>query len=120
MKSSRTLLFALFLLALPAALFAAKNSKEITLDKTTKVGSTELQPGTYRVEWNGTGPQVQVNFSQDKKNVATTTAKLVNARSPYESAVQVQTDGNNAAVLQEIDFKNLQLIFPQSDQPSGN
>ena len=118
MKRFHMLVFAL-LLTLPVAVFAAKNRKEITFDKTTKIGATELQPGTYTVAWSGTGPEVQVEFSQNKKNVVGTTAKLVNAPGPYDSAVQTRNEGNDSAVLEEIDFKNLQLIFPQTEQPSG-
>lgn len=120
MKSTRRFVFALFLLALPVASFAAKNSKEITFDKTTKVGNTELQPGTYRVAWSGTGPQVEVDFSHNRKSVASTTAKLVNASSQYDSAIRVRSEGSDSAVLEELDFKHLQLVFSQLDQPTGN
>jgi hypothetical protein len=117
-KTFHMLVFAL-LLTLPVAVFAAKNRKEITFDKTTTIGATELQPGTYTVAWTGAGPEVQVDFSQNRKSVFSTTAKLVNASGPYDSAVQTRNEGNDSAVLEEIDFKNLQLIFPQTEQPSG-
>ena len=120
MKSSRTYLLTLLLLGLSITAFAAKNSKEVTFDKTTKVGNTDLQPGTYRVAWSGTGPQVEVDFSQNKKNVATAAAKLVTAPSEYDSAIRVRDEGGVSAVLEELDFKNLQLVFLQQDQPSGN
>lgn len=119
MKSTRILASALLLLALPVASFAAKNSKNVTFDQTTQVGNTELQPGTYKVSWNGTGSQVEVDFSQNKKTVASTTAQIVNAPGPYDSAVQVSKETGNS-VLEELDFKNLELVFRQSNQPSGN
>lgn len=120
MKSTRILASALLLLALPVASFAAKNSKDVTFDRTTRVGNTELQAGTYKVSWNGTGSQVEVDFSQNKKTVASTTAQIVNAPSPYDSAVQVRAESSDSAVLEELDFKNLELVFRQSEQPSGN
>jgi len=120
MKFDRVLGLILLVVAIPVASFAAKNSKEITLDQTTKVGSTELQAGTYRVTWDGSGPQVEVDFSQNRKTVASSTANLVNARSDYPSAVQVRTESDNSTVLEEIDFNKMKLVFPQSESPSGN
>jgi len=113
--------FALLLLfMLPLASFAAANSKEITFDRTIKVGTTELAPGTYKVAWKGTGAAAEVDFWQNKKVVASTTAKVENNRSGYDSAVQVRNVNSDSAILQEIDFKNTQLVFSSEDAPSGN
>lgn len=120
MKSVRAFIFVLLLFTLPVVSFAAKNSKEVTFDKVTKVGNAELQPGTYRVAWNGTGPQVEVDFSHNGKNVTSTTAKLVNGPSEYDSAIRLRTGANDSTVLEEIDFRNQQLVFSQPEQPSGN
>ena len=111
---------ALFLFLLPAASFAASNSKEITFDKATKVGTTQLQPGTYKVVWKGTGSAVEVDFLQNKKVVATTSAKLENNRSGYDSAVQTSDVNSDSAILREIDFKNTELVFATDDTSSGN
>lgn len=120
MKLDRLLGLILLVFAIPIASFAAKNSKDITLDQTTKIGSTELQAGTYRVTWNGSGPQVEVDFWQNRKSVASATANLVNAPGDYSSAVQVRTETDNTAVLEEIDFNKMKLVFPQSESASGN
>lgn len=119
-SSTRSLALFLLLFMLPAASFAASNSKEITFDKTTKVGTTELEPGTYKVAWKGTGPTVDVDFSKNNKVVASTTAKLGSNRSGYDSAVQVRTVNSDSAILETIDFKNAELVFPTEDAPSGN
>ena len=119
-SSTRSLALFLLLLMLSAASFAASNSKEITFDKTTKVGTTELEPGTYKVVWKGTGPTVDVDFSKNNKVVASTTAKLESNRSGYDFAVQVRTVNSDSAILQTIDFKNAELVFPAEDAPSGN
>jgi hypothetical protein len=105
---------------LPLASFAAANSKEVTFDKTIKVGTTELAPGTYKVAWKVTGATAEVDFWQNKKVVASTTAKLENNRSEYDAAVQVRNVNSDSAVLQEIDFKNAQLVFSSEDTSSGN
>jgi len=121
MKSTRTLTFIALLFVLPVASFAAKNSKEVTFADVTKVGTTDVQPGTYRVEWNGAGPEVKVDFWQSKKLVATTSAKLVNSRSEFDSAIQTRRLNADSVILDELEYKNFQLVFPDSaQQPSGN
>lgn len=118
--STRSFALLLLLSVLPAASFAASNSKEITFDKTIKVGTTDLQPGTYKVAWKGTGPTVEVDFWQNRKVVATTSAKLQNNQSGYESAVQTSDVNSGSAILREIDFKNSELVFGTEDTSSGN
>ena len=119
-SSSRSLAFLLLLFMLPAASFAASNSKQVTFDKTTKVGTTDLAPGTYKVAWNGTGSTVNVDFSQGKKVVASTTAKLANNQSGNSFSVSVQTEDSGAAILQKIDYKTTELVFSAESAPSGN
>ncbi len=113
LKSIRTFAFILLALLQPAALFAQKHSKQVNFDQTTKVGSTELKPGNYKVVWDGEGPDVEVNFQQNNKTMANATAKLANAPGPYDAAVVVTNDSTNAVVLEELDFKNLELVFSQ-------
>jgi hypothetical protein len=104
---------------LPIASFAVTHNKEITLDQATKVGTSELRPGTYQVSWNGNGPNVEVDFLKNRKVVASTTAKLGNAQGGIDS-IQTRTVDSNSAILEELDFKNTQLVFPTTDQQSGN
>ena len=120
MKSIHTLAFLLLMFMLSIASFAATNSKEITLYDITKIGNAELQPGTYKVTWNGNGPDVQVDFLKNKQVVASGAAKLENARRETDS-VQTRTGDGGSSILEEIDFKNTQLVFAgAADEHSGN
>jgi hypothetical protein len=105
------MLLATFTLLLPASGFArSKNRGTMTLMEPAKIGSTELQPGTYKVEWHGSGPAVQVNITQDKKTVAATTAKLkTNDAAASQDAVVLQPmpNSNSAKQIAEIDFGSL-------------
>lgn len=66
------------LLLLPASTFARdKNEGNLKLSETVRVGSTQLEAGNYKVQWNGAGPNVNVDILQNKKTVATTSARLV-------------------------------------------
>lgn len=120
MKSTHTLAFFLLSIMLPATTLAASTSKEVTFDKTIKVGTTELQPGTYKVSWKGDGQGVEVDFAKGKDVVATTNADVQNGRSPYDAAVLVRNADSGSAVLEEIDFKNTQLVFHAAGEQSGN
>ena len=119
MKSIRTFAFILLALGQPAALLAQSHSKQVKFDQTTKVGATELQPGDYKVVWDGDGPDVEVNFQQDNKTMASATAKLANAPGPYDAAVVVKEDGTDSVILEELDFKDLELVFSQSTPDPG-
>ncbi len=66
------------LLALPVTAFAKdKNEGNLMLSAPVQVGSTQLQPGSYKVEWQGSGPAVNVDILQDNKTVVTAAAKVV-------------------------------------------
>ncbi len=85
------------LLLLPASAFARdKNEGNLKLFDTVRVGSTQLQPGNYKVEWNGARPTVNVDILQDKKTVATTSAKLVGYTSGYDEVVTEPANQQNS------------------------
>jgi len=94
------------LLLLPVTTFAKdKNEGSLKLFDTVRVGSTQLQPGNYKVEWNGDGTTVNVNILQDKKTVATTSAKLIGYTSGYDAVViEPATSKTQAKDLEEVDF----------------
>jgi hypothetical protein len=69
-----------------------------------QVGNTQLQPGNYKVEWQGTGPDVQVTFLQNGKAVATVpgTLKTNDAQVSQDAIVTDSATANRK--LNEIDF----------------
>lgn len=102
------MLLSMFTFLLPGMGFAReKNQGTMQLMEPARIGSTELQPGTYKVEWNGTGPKVQVSVMQHKNTVATTTATLkTNDAAATLDAVVLKPAPGNSSVRQiaEIDF----------------
>ena len=94
------------LLLLPASTFARdKNQGNLKLFDPVVVGSTQLEPGNYKVQWNGAGPTVNVDILQNNKTVATTSAKLVGYTSEYDAVVtEPPAKHSQAKVLEEIDF----------------
>src|SRR5581483_7651656 len=67
------LLLAGVALSLPLSAMAkdngSNNSGKFTVAENVKVGSTELKPGNYKVEWDGSGDSVQVKIMQGKNTV---------------------------------------------------
>jgi hypothetical protein len=110
MKVTRSfaLSFALAMM-LPVMVFAKDkpNQAKVDVPEAVQVGSTVLQPGTYKVEWSGTGDNVQVNFLQHNKTAATAQAMSIENKSvsPYTDVV-TENGPNNQKQLVEIDFSN--------------
>lgn len=81
MKASRlsSLLFAASLL-LPLAAFAGNTTKKtLHIFETVTLEGKTLSPGDYRLEWSGTGPDVQLEVVHGRDTVATVPAKIVTA-----------------------------------------
>lgn len=112
-----TLSLTITLLLVWGAFAESKTEHNVTLANAVEVGSTQLEPGQYKVSWEGTGPSVQVEFQQHGKTLATTTARLVeqNKKSPYDDVVTDKATQKTSS-LKEIDFHNQKeaLIFGNS------
>jgi hypothetical protein len=99
----------------PLSVFARdKNQHSVDIPATVQVGGTQLKPGNYKVEWQGTGPDIQVAFLQGGKTVATVPATL-KTNDGEVTQDQVVTDSANNT-LSEIDFRRDKeaLVFQQS------
>jgi len=111
------MLSAVFTLLLPGVSFAkTADHGTMRLDQAVEVGSTQLQPGTYKVEWNGTGTDVHVSIMQHNQTLVTTTAQLkTNDKAASQDAVVTAPVPNNSSEKQisEIDFSKHKdaLIF---------
>jgi len=105
---------ATLILGLSLGAFAKdKNEGKFTLGDTAEVGSTQLKPGDYKVEWQGSGDLVQVKILQGNKVVATTTAKLVEQNKPAPTDSVTLDNQTSTKILREIDFgkRRESLVF---------
>lgn len=117
MKVLKYLILVSAVALLPFSVFA-KNSNEHSLDITNqlKVGHTQLQPGSYKVEWQGIGPAVNVRFMEHGKTVATAPATLkTNDKLAFQDDIVTNPTNTNVRALREIDFGHNKeaLIFGQ-------
>jgi len=99
----------------PLSVFARdKNQHSVDISATVQVEGAQLKPGNYKVEWQGTGPDIQVTFLQNGKTVATVPATL-KTNDAQVTQDQIVTDSANNT-LSEIDFRRDKeaLVFQQS------
>ncbi len=122
MKSAKYLfLLAGIAMLLPLGAYAKDtNEGKFTISESVQVGSTQLKPGDYKVQWDGSGDAVNVKILQGKKTVATTSGKLVNhdQAAPYNAVVL--KDATGGKTINEIDFGNRKEALVLTDaQMSG-
>jgi hypothetical protein len=111
--STLTLLF-------PLGALARDNKHSVDITDVVQVGGTQLKPGNYRVEWQGTGPVVQVSFQQNGETVVTLPATLkTNDNHVTQDAIETKGSSADKNVLEEIDFGRQKeaLVFDQD--PGG-
>jgi len=101
MKSSKSLFLGLALLLATSAFAANKGSLQVQEPLT--VNGTKLAPGDYKVQWDGTGPSVELSIMQGKKVVAKVPAHVVDLDKPSSmDAAVVKNNGDGTKVLSEV------------------
>jgi len=103
-----------------ALLFAAgafageANKATLHLQEKVSIEGNQLAPGNYKLEWDGAGPDVQVNILRGKETVATVPARLVeqpvrNAQDAYGTSAA--PDGSKALTSVYVGGKTFTLQF---------
>ena len=115
MRSAKVLSFiSAAALLLPALAFAKEQGKgKLQLTDPVQIGSTQLKPGDYSVEWNGSGPTVSVNFMKNDKTVATAPGKIIDLKKPArtDAVVLKSTANGKAKTIDQIQFaKHIQAL----------
>jgi|GEM_PF-3447870 len=76
-----------------------KDSEHITFSEPILVAGTLLKGDTYKVVWDGSGPQLQVSFIKGSKTVVTAPATLVLEKNANDGSVETKTLEDNSRVL---------------------
>jgi hypothetical protein len=101
MKTSKNLFLGLALL-LVTSVFAA-NKGSLSVQEPVMVAGTKLPAGDYKVQWEGTGPSVELSITQGKKVIAKVPAQIVNLEQPSSSdAAVVKKNGDGSKSLSEV------------------
>lgn len=101
--SLKSVFLAVTVLAAGSALAANKGSLE--LQHPTTVAGKQLSSGTYTVQWEGSGDQVDLKIYQGKNVVASTPARVVKVDHPIGSnSAVVAANADKTYTLSEIRF----------------
>jgi hypothetical protein len=107
MKKSRITFgaLALSLFFAAGALAGPENKGSLKLSDTVTVGGKQLAPGTYQLEWTGTGPNVELSISHGKETVAKVPAQLVSLKkAEFGSGYSTSAEPGGSLTLTEIFF----------------
>ena len=118
--SLKGILLAGVVLLAASALAASKGPLE--LQETASVAGTQLKSGTYTVQWEGTGDQVQLKIYQGKKEVASTSARMVTLDKPVNrDSTLLHRNDDGTLTVTRINFgkKNFALEIGGDGAGSG-
>ena len=110
------LLFSASLWAADTMPSASRNSIELPF--AVNVAGTQLQSGKYRVEWTGTGDQVEVKFYRGSKEVASTHANLVKDGTSYDN-LSYSGGENGTKSLTQMSFGKQKCSLNLENQPAA-
>jgi len=106
----------------PLGAWARNKARSVEIPYVVQVGSTRVTPGNYKVEWQGTGPAVEVSFLQYGKTVVTVPGTLkTNDDQVKEDAIVTEATSADTSTLKEIDFGHQKeaLVFDQNQNQGG-
>ena len=84
---SKSIVLGLALLLALSALAATKGSLQLSNNVT--LNGTTLKPGDYKVQWEGSGPNVEVKILRGKNVLATVAAHVIELQTPSASDAAV-------------------------------
>ncbi len=103
--------FASMLVLLAAPAFGAGNKPQtVIIPNNVQVGSTQLPAGTYKLEYTGTGADVQVTITQNKKTVLTFAAKAVDHKNVNTGVDTITNAGVSSLEAINLNKVSLQVV----------
>jgi hypothetical protein len=82
----------------------ASNKGTLRVHESSEVGGQQLAAGEYQLRWDGTGSNVEVSFMQGKKEVAKTSARLVNLDKASDNDAAIVDHSSGKAIVTEVRF----------------
>jgi len=112
-------LLAVTVLVAGSALAANKGS--LQLQHRTTVAGKQLAMGSYTVQWEGSGDQVDLKIYQGKNVVASTSARIFKVDHPIGSnSAVVEANADNTYTLSEIRFAGKKFALGIMNDASGS
>jgi hypothetical protein len=115
---SKSLMMGLALLLASSAFAATK--ADLVLQSPTSINGTKLKPGEYKLQWDGSGPNVEVSIMQGKTVVAKVPAKVVDLKAPSQNnAAVVKNNDDGTSTLAGARFEGKKFALDLSDSGDG-
>ena len=106
-------------LLLAGSAFAASKAT-LTLNHETTVNGTKLKAGDYKLQWDGSGPDVEVSIVQGKNVVAKVPAKVVdlNSNAANDAAV-IKNNSDGSSTLAGVRFAGKKYALELGEGAEG-
>lgn len=115
---TKGLVLSLALFVASSAFAAAKAT--IQLHNVTTVNGTQLKPGEYKLQWDGSGPNVEVSILQGKNVVTKVQAKLVDLDyKPANDAAVTKKNDDGSVSLTGVRFEGKKTALQIGDSGDG-
>jgi ABC-type nitrate/sulfonate/bicarbonate transport system substrate-binding protein len=115
---SKSLVMGLALLLASSAFAATKAS--LTLQHPTTINGTKLKAGDYKLQWDGSGPNVEVSIMQGKTVLAKVPAKVVDLNLPSQNnAALVKRNDDGTSTLAGARFEGKKFALELGDSSDG-
>ena len=106
-------------LTLASSAFAASRAN-LTLNNPTSINGTKLKPGDYKLEWEGSGPSVEVSIVQGKKVVTKVPAKIVDLdKAPSNDAALLKQNSDGSTTLSGARFQGKKFALELGESSDG-
>ncbi len=117
LKIFRSLLLGLAVLAASSALAADKGS--LTVFHPATVGGQQLQPGSYKLQWEGNGPDIQLSILKGKSVVVTTPARIVTRDRPApDNATATKSNADGSLTISQIQLHGKKFALDLGGEPA--
>jgi len=115
---AKTLTMGLAVLLASSAFASTKAT--LNLNNPTVVNGTKLKAGEYKLQWDGTGPDVQVSIMQGKNVVAKVAGKVVDLNAPSQNtAAVVRRNDDGTSTLSGARFEGKKFALELGDGSDG-
>jgi hypothetical protein len=82
----------------------ASNKGSLHVQGPVEINGQQLPAGDYQLRWEGTGSNVEVSVMQGKKEVAKTSAKVIELKEASPNDTAVLDHGSGKASVSEVRF----------------
>ena len=115
---SKSLMLGLALLLASSAFAASKGS--LQLSSPTTVNGTQLKPGDYKVEWEGSGPAVELSIKQGKNVIAKVPARIVDlSNASVNDAAVLHKNSDGTSSLSSVRFQGKKFAIELGETSEG-